>query len=174
METQALIERMERFGGVLPVLVEGLDEGRARWRPPSGAWSITEIVHHLADEEELDFRARLRSMLEHPGEVWPPTDPEGWAVERRYNERTLGSGVDRFVRERRESVRWLRSLGYVDWGAAYPHPRVGPVRAGELLCSWPAHDALHVRQIAKRLYELAEVDGRPEGYGVRYAGEWGA
>jgi len=36
-------------------------------------------VNHLVDEEEGDFRLRLRSTLEDPARDWPPIDPEGWA-----------------------------------------------------------------------------------------------
>jgi hypothetical protein len=39
-----------------------------------------------------------------------------------------------------------------------------------LLASWAAHDALHLRQIARRLHGLAARDAGP--YGVAYAGEW--
>ena len=42
----------------------------------------------------------------------------------------------------------------------------------DLLTSWAAHDALHLRQIAKRLFQLAERDGGE--YNSRYAGEWRA
>jgi hypothetical protein len=58
----------------------------------------------------------------------------------------------------------------VDWSVAYQHPKVGPIRAGDLLTGWAAHDALHLRQISKRLFQLAERDGA--GFTSRYAGEW--
>jgi len=85
-----------------------------------------------------------------------------------------GDWLIAFAREREASLLWLRSLGNVDWKIAYIHPKVGPVTAGELLVSWAAHDALHVRQIAKRMFELAARDGEPEGFSTRYAGEWSA
>jgi hypothetical protein len=133
-----------------------------------------EIVNHLADEDRDDFRFRLRSTLEDPSREWPKTDPEGWAVQRRYIEQDLAESMARFERERAESLAWLRSLRSPDWSRAYIHPKVGPVTAGELMVSWAAHDSLHVRQIAKRLFELAAKQGEPEGFGTRYAGEWGA
>jgi hypothetical protein len=87
-------------------------------------------------------------------------------------EKDLGDSVKRFVAERGNTIRWLRSLKSPDWDRAYQHPTFGPVRAGILMASWPAHDALHLRQIAKRLFELAGRDGAP--YPIDYAGEWKA
>ncbi|MHC4992905.1 MAG: DinB family protein, partial [Planctomycetota bacterium] len=63
MNHAALVDALERFGATLPVLVRDVSTGDARWRPPDGAWSILEIVTHLADEEVEDFRTRLRLTL---------------------------------------------------------------------------------------------------------------
>jgi hypothetical protein len=142
----------------------------ARWKPADGAWSILEIIMHLCDEEVDDFRTRVRLTLEDAAQSWPPIDPPRWAVERRYNEADLQRAVDRFVRERTESVRWLLSLGDADWTVAHHHPKFGPIRAGDLLASWTAHDALHLRQIAKRMHQLAQHHGGE--FRTGYAGEW--
>jgi hypothetical protein len=172
MNPNAIIRRLELYPRALRAAVECVTSDDARFKPPSGAWSILEIVNHLADEEVEDFRTRTRSVLEDPLKPPPPIDPEGWARDRRYNERDLRESVDRFVREREASIAWLRSLKSPDWNRAYQHPKFGPLAAGLFLASWAAHDALHLRQIAKRLYDLAARDGEP--YSVRYAGEWGA
>lgn len=176
MNPEVLVDRLERFGRVLPAAAGVADPEAARWKPPGGAWSILEIVGHLVDEEVQDFRTRVRLTLNEPGTPWPPIDPEGWAVQQRYNEQDLEAQVARFVRERERSVRWLREMiaGGADWTRECVHPRMGPIAAGTLLVSWAAHDALHMRQIAKRLYELAELEGTGDGFRARYAGEWGA
>jgi hypothetical protein len=129
-----------------------------------------EIVGHLADEEEFDFRERVRLTLADPSFPWPSIDPEGWAVERRYNEQQLVNVVSRFVRLREHSLQWLRSLDQPDWNRTHEHPQFGPFRAGDILSAWVAHDYLHLRQISKRLYELAARDAGD--YSVRYAGPW--
>lgn len=172
MNAAPIIDRLERMTTLLPSLVAGLPDVDVKFKPPTGAWSILEVVNHLVDEETLDFRMRLKLTLEQPGVTWPPIDPEGLAVEKKYNEQDLAGSLVRFVTERAASVRWLRSLDSPDWNQTYQHPRVGPVAAGMLLASWQAHDALHIRQIAKRLFELASRDA-PE-FTTKYAGEWSA
>ena len=170
MDAARIIDRMEGAPAALVSLLAGIPIEDARWKPSAADWSILEVVCHLGDEEVEDFRMRLRLTLERPGDAWPGIDPEGVARERKYNEQDLGKALERFAHERRDSMRWLRSLGEVDWAAAYEHPKLGPIAAGELLVSWAAHDALHLRQIAKRLHQLAERDGG--GYLSRYAGSW--
>lgn len=171
MTPTLLISRLERFAAVLPPLVADLPDEDARFKPPTGAWSILEITCHLADEEVEDFRARLRLTLEDPTQDWPPIDPEAAARDRHYNAQNLTHTLDRFARERTASIAWLRSLSNPDWDRAFVHKKFGPQTAGMLLASWAAHDALHLRQIAKRLFELAARDGAPHTTG--YAGEWG-
>jgi len=173
MNHKALIVRLDSFVPVLPALLSKVTPEDAVWKPPSGAWSILEIVNHLVDEEVEDFRQRLRLLIEDPSATWPPTDPEAWASKRKYNTRDLWESVGRFIVERKRSVEWLATLGDgTNWNATRALPSGRTIRAGDLLCSWAAHDALHVRQIAKRQYEMSLRDSA--GFSGEYAGEWKA
>jgi hypothetical protein len=171
MQPTSTIRRLETFPAAVRAAVRGVTAEEARYKPATGAWSILEIINHLGDEEVEDFRTRLELTQRDPAAPWPGIDPEGWAVKRAYNTRDLEESVARFERERSTSVAWLKGLRSPDWNVAYLHPRHGPIRAGDLLASWGAHDALHLRQIAKRLFELASRD--LPGFVTRYAGEWG-
>lgn len=173
MNTQTLICRLERFPAALSAAVATASPADLRFKPPSGNWSVLEVVCHLADEEVDDFRARIRFILDRTPGTWSPIEPSAWARDRRYNEQDPASALARFVSERARSIAWLRTLPlHTDWALAYPHPELGPVRAGDLLASWAAHDALHLRQIAKRFWELASRDA--PGFSTAYAGEWAA
>ncbi|MCH8165404.1 MAG: DinB family protein [Planctomycetes bacterium] len=59
MNLKRLIDSLERFAEILPAVVRGVTTEDARWKPADGAWSILEIVTHLADEEVEDFRTRV-------------------------------------------------------------------------------------------------------------------
>jgi hypothetical protein len=167
-----LIDSLERTPVWLPAMVGPLADGDLRWKPADGGWSIAEIVGHLADEERLDFRPRLISTLIDPATPWPPIDPEGRVAAQRWNDRPVAEPLDEFLRERRASLEWLHRPADHDWTRAYDHPRVGPIRAGDLLAAWAAHDALHLRQIAKRLFQMTQRDAAD--YSTAYAGEWKA
>lgn len=170
MNVDRLIASLEQLGQALPAAVAGIAASDARWRGPGNAWSILEIVTHLADEEVEDFRTRVRMTLDDPDATWPPIDPEGAAVERRYNEGDLEVVTERFVTERTASVAWLHGLRDADWSRTHTHASIGSIRAGDVLASWAAHDALHLRQIAKRRYQMIARDAGE--YGTSYAGAW--
>ena len=171
MNNQSLIDSLQRFADILPAVVNGISVEDARWKPADGVWSILEIVTHMADEEVEDFPARLRSTLTDPTQQWNPIDPEGWAVARRYNDGDLSEQVQRFVSLRGESINWLRGLSDPKRSNTFAHPK-GDISAGDLLASWAAHDALHLRQIAKRLFQMTQRDAG--GYSTAYAGSWTA
>ena len=169
---QKLIDSLSRFGKLLPAVVADIPDEDAKWKPGEGGWSILEVVCHLADEEVDDFRKRVQMTLSDPSKDWPPIDPEGVALERKYNEQNLMEVAERFSTERHASVDWLRTVQNPDWELAYEHPKWGPIKAGQVMVSWAAHDQLHLRQIAKRMFELAGRDGAP--YSTSYAGDWKA
>ena len=170
MNFERLVDSLERFLTTLPALVADLDQQTLRWKPKSENWSVLEIVCHLADEEVEDFRKRVQMTLEDSSQDWPSIDPEGVADSRNYNQQNIDEVLARFVKERKASVAWLRTLESPNWNATYDHPTFRPIQAGEVMAAWVAHDHLHTRQIAKRLFELSTVDGQP--FSTRYAGDW--
>jgi hypothetical protein len=169
MDSSALIGRLERFAGVLPAVTAVVTDAEARWKPAAEHWSILEVCRHLLDEEREDFRPRLESTLRDPAAPWAKLQLEGIAERLKYNEADLKETVVAWTAERRKSIAWLRTLAAPDWARAYQHPS-GAVRAGDLLGSWAAHDALHLRQISKRLFELAARDAGE--FKTGYAGAW--
>lgn len=166
----AIVGRLARFPGALRAAAETVSAEDARWKPSPADWSILEVCCHMLDEEREDFRVRLRSTLEDPSRPWARLDLKNIAEVRGYNTRDLARTLAEFETERASSVAWLRSLADPDWSKAYIHPEIGPVPARNLLASWAAHDALHLRQISKRLYQLAQRD--TPGARVDYAGTW--
>lgn len=171
MNTQPLIASLECFPDVLSKTVASLSNDDARFKPADGAWSILEIVTHLADEEVEDFPARLRSTLTDPKMQWNPIDPEGWARQRNYNDGNLNEQIQRFASLRKDSITWLNSLTDPQWSNTFKHPK-GEIKAGDLLAAWTAHDWLHLRQVAKRRFQLSQRDAGD--YSTEYAGDWTA
>lgn len=168
MNADALIARLAPFPATLDTLLAGLPDADWRWRPAEGKWSIVEIVNHLVDEESEDFRARVVFVLGDAEGPWPRFDPPGAVTARRYQERDPKESLARFRAERAATLAYLRGLVRPEWDRAKVHPSGRPLHAGELLASWPAHDARHLEQIAKRLHGLAARDAAP--WSVEYAG----
>lgn len=170
-DPRSLRDRLAKFPAALHATATVASDTDARWKPAPEHWSILEVCCHLLDEEGEDFRARAESTLCDPTIEWPKLDLKDVAQRRKYNERDLGETLAKFAAARAASIVWLDGLpGSTDWSRARAHPQFGPLAAGMLLAAWAAHDALHLRQIAKRLHELAARDAGP--HSVIYAGEW--
>jgi len=166
----AILRRELAYGvEIVRQLVAGVSQSEARFKPTPETWSILEVVCHLYDEEREDFRTRLDIALHRPEEKWPKIDPAGWVTTRKYNDRDFAQALDGLLTERESSLTWLHGLSEPNWDAEYPAP-FGPIKTGDLLASWVAHDNLHTRQLVElrrnRIVQLADP------YKVQYAGDW--
>jgi hypothetical protein len=169
MDTAYLLRQLQDNAGRIQALVAGTTQEEARWKPDAKSWSILEVVNHLYDEERQDFRVRLDIILHQPEKDWPPINPEGWVLEREYNQRDLEASLEAFLAERKQSIAWLASLEAVDWETAQPTPW-GTMKAGDMFASWVTHDQLHMRQLVELHRARTEYAGSP--YNLDYAGTW--
>lgn len=147
----------------------GISEKEYNWRPHPEHWNLLEIACHLHDEECEDFRTRLKNCLENPGIKPPPIDPQGWVKSRKYAEQDYPEMVSKFIRERQNSIRWLRSLENPKWENSFHHDHFGKMSAAFFLRNWLAHDLLHIRQITRVKYLYLKEFGESE---IEYAGNW--
>lgn len=158
---QQFFEKLGQNSATFLHLLAGISQEEAQWKPAPEKWSILEVINHLIDEELFDFKVRIDYTLNKPGESWPPIDPKGWVTERKYNERNLDESLENFLNARKESIEWLKTLNAPDLSKSYTHPKIGELKAGDLLVSWLAHDYLHMRQIANLRAELTKRDAAP-------------
>lgn len=161
--------RLAANAKAIAALVEAVGPEQAVWKPNPSDWSILETVCHLADEERLDFRARLELCLRDPALPWPPIDPSGWVSERAYNQRELAAAFADFQAEREQSLAWLAGLQAPDWRRTAVRPRVS-LSAGDLMVSWLAHDLLHLRQLVE--LQRAWLAREADPFDIGYAGDW--
>ena len=173
MNIDKLIVRLEAMQQTLPGLIAGVTNEDARWKPSEKDWSVLEIVRHLVDEETDDFRQRVQLTFTDPTTAWPAIDPEQAAIDRDYNNGSLQDALADFQRERAASVVWLKDnateiLRRIN--NTYQHPKWGPFQLGDICAAWVAHDQLHIRQLAKRHFQIVQRDA--QGFSIRYAGDW--
>ena len=167
MNLDFIIGRMTANVDAIGGLTSGVSDEQVKWRPAPEKWSILEVLCHLYDEEQFDFRPRIDVTLHHPEEKWPPFDPEGAVTERKYNDQDPAETLDGWIEERRRSIEWLIGLSRPDWDKSYTHPRIGELRAGDLLAAWLAHDFLHISQLGRLHVEYTRHVCRP--FHTKYA-----
>ena len=170
MDPKAAIDRLERNGRIFQDLLGGHSPEQARWKPDADRWSLLEVLGHLIDIEREDFRYDLEITLFRPGEPWPSFDIEAWVTERNYNGADLADSLEKLRAERDASIAWLAGLGAIDPDAVHSGNgfRREPMRAGDILASWLAHDLFHIRQIARLGWDLLNRDGA--AYSPAYSG----
>ncbi len=168
MDLRQLMAHMEYNARAIEALVQGAPVHRVQWRPEPDAWSVVDVVNHLAYEEVHDFRDRLDLALHRPEDPWPKGDPARGVTEVSRQGR-LEDSLRAFLSAREESLMWLRALDAPDWDSTHRAP-FGEIRAGDILSAWVAHDLLHLRQLVELRW--GHVAGDADPYGVAYAGEW--
>lgn len=170
MTSGDVIHQLSRNRDILSSLFAGIPYEDASWKPDRERWSGLEIVNHLADIEVEDFRTDLDIILHHPKAPWPSFDIHSWVLERRYNEGNFAVSVGRFLRERKASLEWLASLGEINQNARHSGNgyRGTPLRAGDILSSWIAHDLFHIRQMSLLQWDLLQRKSEP--YSPDYSG----
>ncbi len=179
--------RLEANGSIIVRLFEGIAPEEALWKGVSsdtatptgnivGRWSseerrsLLQIAQHLVAEERYDFRARLSTVLRNPHDPFPSFEWPFGSEDDPARKRDLESAVAMFRTERAASLRWLRSLGRIDSDIVHRNPPDGtqPLRAGDLVAAWIAHDYYHIRQIASLRWVYLEHASAP--YTSEYAG----
>jgi hypothetical protein len=167
-ETLALlIQDHARFPGALLNLFQGSPLEVLRARESEGRWSPLEILAHLRDEEQMDFRVRAKACIDGR-EFELNVDPERWVTEKRYNEMDPGAVFMDFAAERADSCRWLATLSVADLAAPAKNEKWKGMRAGDFIAAWRVHDLLHLRQFAQAM-AVIHVQ-RYDGWNVGYAG----
>ena len=169
MDHRLIIEKLDENTNVFRHLLTIADQHEIQWKENENRWSIHEILCHLYDEEKEDFKARVKHVLETPEVPLPPIDPAGWVTSRGYMQWNYEETLQKFLIERNDSVKWLKSLVSPSWKNVYQHPKFGAMRAEMFLANWLAHDYLHKKQIIKTKFDyLKHVSGED----LKYAGEW--
>lgn len=141
-------------------LVGPLADGALAFREAPEAWTVREVLCHLADGEVMDWIPRIGQILSDRSDTpFVPFDREGGFL--RYRDWTAAALLDEFARLRAESLVRLSQFAIqpADLARTGVHPEFGPVTLQQLIACWATHDCAHLAQISRILvrYYGAEV-----------------
>ena len=114
-------------------------------RPGPDAWSVAEVLHHLADAE-LHQSVRLRQMLAGVAPVWAEWDEEAYAATLGYDVRPAADALTLLLAMRHVNVRLLASMSPELWTRTAVHPSQGVVDVAGWVRIANDHLAAHVLQ----------------------------
>jgi hypothetical protein len=134
-------------------LVAGRDEATLAARPPSGGWSVRDVLAHFADGEVvLGFRERMIAAMDRP--PLPGFDQELFVERLAPGRRSAAELVEVFRAVRAANVALLERLPREAFARAGMHSERGEESLGRMVRIYAGHDLVHEAQIARVLREL--------------------
>jgi uncharacterized damage-inducible protein DinB len=133
-----LIEQYAAGGEKLRRAVAGLTPEELRARPGPGAWSVLEVVVHLADSDAISIDRMKRILTEDD----PPllyADETAYVARLHPHGQDLDDALLLFEVGRRQWARVLRRLPDEAFLRQGTHNRNGPVTLGDLVASYIEH-----------------------------------
>lgn len=131
------------------LLMEGLTEADALWKPSPDRWSIAQVLEHLSHVEGHGFRLRLDRLLEEDCPLIEVYDQEALAGAGRYDTTEPGESFAHFEDQRADNAAFVRDLEPVLLARRGRHAQLGEITVSDLLHEWVFHDLGHLRQIAE-------------------------
>jgi DinB superfamily len=145
---QPAISLLERTPLLLETLLRDLSLDLSQWKPAADRWSISEVLAHLADLEEV-YADRTRRIVTEDVPGLQRYDQTAAAERGEYSAGTAAEHLARFGRTRRVTVTLLKSLPPASGERTATHSELGTITLAEMLNEWASHDLGHLRQIAE-------------------------
>jgi hypothetical protein len=141
---EELIDRYAVGADVLSYAAGGLTREIETARPGPGAWSIAELVAHLADSDVVDSDRMKRVIAENTPNL-PAYDESVWISRLRSDGMPVAEAVNLFAANRRWTSCMLRRCGDEDFGRFGLHSERGRMTLVELIAGAANHLDHHLR-----------------------------
>ena len=159
-------EILERTPATLRSLLGGLSDAWIMQNEGPDTWSPHDVVGHLISGEEVDWIARMRTILQW-GESRPFEPFDRVAFVEKSKGKTLSKLLDEFSVLRVQNLEILDGfdLNRDQLALTGTHPEFRRVTIGQLLATWVVHDLSHISQIVRVMAkQYAEAVGPWEAY----------
>jgi len=138
----------------LRLLVHPLNEAQLRYRPAPHEWSVSEIVGHLIDTEQL-LRYRIERMCQYDHPLIIPMDQDESVQRNGYHQADVDLLFRQLHAERLHTQRFfatlpIRALGRTGW-----HAEGGLWQVANTVNYLARHDYLHHQQIRQNVAAYA-------------------
>lgn len=144
------IEVLDRTPCVLKALLSGLSDDWTMNNEGPDTFSPYDVVGHLINGENTDWRPRATMTLEY-GTEKTFVRFDRFAQYEQSKGKTLQQLLDEFERLRKINMEWFKSLNISenDLDKKGMHPVLGEVTLRNLLATWVIHDLTHLAQVAR-------------------------
>jgi len=149
------IEVLESTPATLRALLGPLPEAAAT-EPGREGWSPGDVLAHLITVQQPALVERIRLMVENDEPTVPNVDEEEALTSSGLRGKPVGELLDRFERDRRDAMVWVKGLAPENFARGGRHEVAGRITAADQLNHFAYHDLLHIRQIVSLLIPRLE------------------
>lgn len=141
-----LINQLKDFPLQLDTAVSDLNDEQLDTRYRVEGWTVRQVVHHVADSHMNAF-IRMKLAITEDRPRYKTYEQDDWALlpDTRYAPTKASLLILRGLHERWANL--LEKLPAESWTRTGVHPENGEVTLDEMLASYVAHGARHLRQI---------------------------
>ncbi len=146
-DREALLGRLEAMPAWLEETFSALSADAARRSGTDDLYSPVEQVWHLADLEQEGFGLRIERLMAEAEPVLADFDGAAIAAARRYKERSLAEGLEKFREARLANLATLRAAAPASWERAGTQVGVGRISLCDVPGLMAEHDLAHRAEI---------------------------
>jgi uncharacterized damage-inducible protein DinB len=152
---RSLIEEYATAPARLRAAVAGLTRDELTARPGPGAWSILEVVIHIADSDAISID-RMKRILTEDNPPLLYADETAYVARLHTHEQDLEDALTLLEVGRRQWARVLRLLPDEAFARTGQHNRRGPVALGAMVASYIKHIDDHLKFIVGKRANLGK------------------
>jgi hypothetical protein len=153
MEINALIENYAAGYRQLKEHIDSLPDDVVHFKPKPDAWSVCEIMVHLADSE-VNAYIRGKKIIAESGSTLMEYDQIRWADTLFYQEMDHHEALELFGMLRRSMVAVLKKLDEEVWHHYAVHPDSGKITLLDWIQLYIDHVDNHIHQMNRNLYDF--------------------
>jgi DinB superfamily len=117
--------------------------GLLQWKPGPDRWSVSEVLAHLADLEQV-YSERVRRMIAENSPALERYDQVGASAAGAYSRGSALEPLERFAPPRRAIVASLKSVPASAGAPTAKHSEHGVITLSQMLHEWASHDLGHI------------------------------
>jgi uncharacterized damage-inducible protein DinB len=141
-----LVEPLQALPRQVAEAIAGLSRDELRYRADEGGWCIQEIVGHLRDACEV-YHKRIYMMSTQTDPILQPYDPDAYAKEHGYLDRSPDDMLADIKLFRTQTVALLTSLVNWNWARTGQHLEDGRISIRQIVEHMIEHEAEHLSDI---------------------------
>jgi hypothetical protein len=149
------VEVLESTPATLRALLGPLPAAAAGEPGPEG-WSPADVLAHLISVQQPALVERIRLIVEGDEPPVPNIDEDETLASSGLRGKPIDELLDRFERERRDAMTWVKGLAPESFARGGKHEIAGRITAADQLNHFAYHDLLHIRQIVSLLIPRLE------------------